>query len=329
MVDVQREIPAKALTAPLAEMQFGDNGDGAKTAPISMVARAGTPIEHWYFGKVVHDFAGMKHKDRIPIDYVHSEADVIGYVNKFDAASGDLRLSGALVPFKDSDRATEVIFKNRAGVPYEASIDFRDSIVMEELQQGQAATVNGNLVEGPATIIRQWTLRGVAVCPYGADPNTSSQLAGSETVVVTVKTEGQPMATEETTVVEETTEAAAAEVAPVETESQAEPVEVVPAEAATQANTEGMKFLKAFGQQGAQWYVEGKSFEDAGLLFAQQQTDRISQLEAANADLEKRLAAALKAGGESSAVDFQPGEKNDNAHKGFAGKIRIAGSKAE
>lgn len=306
----QRDIPAAAMRCSLGEFTLGDNGEDAKTAPIRLLARNGKPIEHWYFGKVVHDFDGMQHKNRIPIDYVHSEDDVIGYVNKFDASSGDLQLSGALVPFKDSDRATEIIFKAKAGVPYEASIDFRDSMVMEELRPGQMAMVNGSNVEGPATIIRQWTLRGVAVCPYGADPNTSSQLSSVEKFTVSVKKE-QFMSEEKKV---EAVEA-------VETPVVVSPVEASP-EPAQQSNSEGNKYLAAFGQQGAVWFVEGKKFDDCVALFAKQQSDKIAQLEADKSELEKRLAGA-KAAGEPEPVDFQSGEKSEAARKGFAAKIRM------
>ena len=306
----QRTVPARALCCRLDQLEFGDNGEDAKTAPIRLVARAGKPIEHWYFGSVVHDFAGMRHKSKIPIDYVHSENDVIGYVNKFNSESGDLVLSGALVPFKDSDRATEIIFKNRAGVPYEASIDFRDSMVMEELKAGQFAEVNGGRVDGPATIIREWTLRGVAVCPYGADPNTSSQLSATETVTVSVKNKEQAMS--EITKVEGAS--------PVETTPEATPIET-PVVTAAETLSEGKQFLAVFGQQGAVWFVEGKSFAEANALFAKEQTDRIAKLEAENAELQKRLAASES--GEQSPVSFNAGEPVKRA--GLASKIRFAG----
>jgi hypothetical protein len=40
-----------------------------------------------------------------------------------------------------------------------------------------SAKVNGYTQPGPATIFRQWKLRGVAVCPYGYDKNTSTRLS--------------------------------------------------------------------------------------------------------------------------------------------------------
>jgi hypothetical protein len=187
-----RRVPGAALCARVGEFQLAADDAGAKTAPIRLVARSGKPIEHWYFGKVVHDLDGMRFKGRVPIDYVHDDKEVIGYVNRFDTSSGDLNLAGALVPFNDDDRAAEVAYKARNGVPYEASIDFRDQMTVEELRPGQSAEVNGEQVDGPATIIREWTLRGVAVCPYGADPNTSSQLSSVEQFTVSV-TKGHAM----------------------------------------------------------------------------------------------------------------------------------------
>lgn len=175
------EIPAAACTLVVGHFELGDNGETSKTSPFKMVARSGQPIEHWFWGNVVHDLAGMHmHKSRIPIDYVHDAKEIIGYLNHFDADSGDLVASGALVPFKDSDRATEIIHKSKLGVPYEASINFGgDGIKVEDVPEGAVAQVNGYQFEGPGVIVREWPLRGVAVCPYGADMNTESAMAFS------------------------------------------------------------------------------------------------------------------------------------------------------
>ena len=176
------EIPASACTLVVGQFELGDNGDNAKTSPIKMVARSGQPIEHWFWGNVVHDLEGMHmHKTRIPVDYVHDAKEIIGYLNHFDSESGDLVASGALVPFKDSDRATEIIHKSKLGVPYEASINFGgDGIKVEDVPAGSVAQVNGYEFQGPGVIVRSWPLRGVAVCPYGADANTESAMAFSD-----------------------------------------------------------------------------------------------------------------------------------------------------
>ena len=191
-------IPANALCFAGGEVSIGDNGEGSKTAPVKLKARSGLPIEHWYWGKVVHDLSGMRtHKPRLTIDYAHNDAEVLGYLNHFETESGDLIASGALTPFKDDDRASEVLFKMKQGVPYEASIFFGgDGIKIEEVGEGMMQTVNGRQFDGPGVIIREWPLRGVAICPYGADQNTESAAFAKGQTFTAVKVE--PMRKEET-----------------------------------------------------------------------------------------------------------------------------------
>lgn len=208
-------IPANACILSVGEFAIGDNGESAKTAPLSMVARSGKPIEHWFWGRVVHDLSGMRlAKPRLPVDYCHDDKEVIGYLNKFDAATGDLVASGALVPFKDNDRATEIVHKMKAGVPYEASINFGgDGIKVEDVPEGFVAQVNGYEFAGPGIIVREWPLRGVAVCPYGADANTesSSNFKASKTFSAHVVPTNTKTTPKETAMKSESVEAVASE----------------------------------------------------------------------------------------------------------------------
>jgi len=181
-------VPLAACRLAGGEIALGANGETAKTAPIRLKARSGQPIEHWYWGRVVHDLAGMRlAKKRLPVDYAHNESEVLGYVNHFDSESGDLWAGGALTPWRDDDRASEVMFKMREGVQYEASIFFGgDGIKYEEVPEGAVAPVNGYQFAGPGVIIREWPLRGIAICPYGADQNTeASTFKNGETVAAT------------------------------------------------------------------------------------------------------------------------------------------------
>ena len=235
------KIPANACTLVVGEFELGDNGDNAKSAPFKMQARSGKAIEHPYWGRIVHDLAGMKtHKPRLPIDYVHDAKEIIGYLNHFDIASGDLIASGALVPFKDNDRATEIVHKLKEGVPYEASINFGgDGIKIEEVPEGFVTQVNGYELEGPAVVVREWPLRGVAVCPYGADMNTESMsFANGKEFAATVITPARENTTEETEmkdapveVVAEVKETEAAELEQIEQPVEAEATEVAEVEA--------------------------------------------------------------------------------------------------
>ena len=221
-------IPAGACVLAVGEFELGDNGENAKTAPVRLVARSGKAIEHWFWGRVVHDLAGMHlSKSRVPIDYVHDAKEIVGYLNKFDSTSGDLVTSGALVPFKDSDRATEIVHKMKAGVPYEASINFGgDGIKIEDVPDGMVAQVNGYQFAGPGIIVREWPLRGVAICPYGADANTeSAALAGANAKTYTATAYAKPN-TEESDMKadEKPVEVAAQAEAPVAVEVEQKPV---------------------------------------------------------------------------------------------------------
>ncbi len=318
----EQRIPASALRFKIGEFQLSDNGEGGKTAPIRLVARAGKPIDHPYFGSVVHDFASMDHKTKIPIDYGHNESEIIGFVNKFDTVDGDLVLSGTVVPFRSGDRAAEVMHKAKAGVPYEASIDFRAPMQMEMLGAGKQQMVNGSMVDGPATIIKNWTLRGVAVCPYGADSGTSTQFAAGDEITVTVLSEEpQPMAEVETP------------------EVVAEVVPAAPQFSAADA-------LKQFGTDGAIWFAEGKTQSEMQTLHAAKDADRFktlaAELAAVNtsvnekfAAIEQRLSALVSAGGagEKSPVAFGSGEDKEQKRQGFASRfatspVLLAGARA-
>jgi hypothetical protein len=173
-------------------------------------------------------------------------------------------------------------------VPWEASIDWAGPAEIEELEAGQFAEVNGRQVEGPAQIVRRWQLRGVAVCPYGADMNTESKVfSGSDSVSVTTFRSGAMANEAEAVEVTEAVEAAEEVVEAKETEEAAavEPVEQAvetPAEEAQpvvepteqeKLREQGKAFVDAFGERGAVWFLEGKTFTEAQAL-------RIDELQA-------------------------------------------------
>ncbi len=341
----KRTVPASALHFITGPFSIGDNGEGSKSAPFAMVARSGGAIEHPFWGKVVHDLDGMQLKSgRVAIDYCHDQNEVIGYANHFDASSGDLQASGALTPFKDSDRATEILHKSRQGVPYEASINFRGDIKIEDVPEGATASANGREFSGPATIIREWPLRGIAVCPYGADQNTESVFSESdnsiEVEVMANTNEGRTAELEQQpeSAVAEAVETPAVESDAVNDSAEAddtavdaeEAAEAPAQEAATPAvdprtgnpvrtlsdTRTGQDFLDRFGEQGGVWFAQGKSWDESIELHSKAQSERI-------ADLERQLTAT---GGELSPVEFSA-EVDAPAKEagGLSGRVRIQG----
>jgi len=186
----KRTVPAKALSCSgefeLNE-KMGHEEKNNKHAPFKMVARSGGAIDHWFFGHAIHDMDGMKlgDRNRIAVDWMHDPEHMIGFANKFETdTDGNLVLSGAVISTLEGDKASEIIAQSRAGIPFEASIQFTarmpGDIKIQELGADEIAEVNGRSVEGPATIFREWPLVRVAICPSGADANTATALKENE-----------------------------------------------------------------------------------------------------------------------------------------------------
>jgi hypothetical protein len=147
-----------------------------------LTASSGEAFNHRYWGRLVFDYSGMKlAKPKVTLDYCHRSDDVVGYADKIDTSGGKLIVAGELVSSKTGDRASEILVKGAAGVPYEASISFDpwNGLIVEEYQAGTVVEVNGRTELGPITVIRECLLRGVAVCPYGADPYTNSEFSAA------------------------------------------------------------------------------------------------------------------------------------------------------
>jgi len=87
------------------------------------------------------------------------------------------------------------------------------------------------------------------------------------------------------------------------------------------ACVDGKRFIEAFGDKGARWFVEGVSFEAAQELHAAELTGQIKELrEAATAAAEeikalKARVAELTGRGEEDAVSFQPADDSPEAKR--------------
>lgn len=324
MGDEKRRVPAAALRCVVGAFELGDNGDDAKTAPFKMVARSGDSIDHWFWGTVVHDLEGMQlNSSKVAIDYIHDDNQVIGYANRFDIETGNLEASGALTPYKESDRASEIVYKSKQGVPYQASINFAgDGIKVEEFGPGQSVNVNGRQFSGPVTVIREWPLRGIAVCPYGADSNTATEFSETNNQEVTVMSQ-EPASTNEETVADD----AAAVDSQADTDKSVDASEATPAvEAAEQPEStpetqlepaaalrSGQNYLERFGDQGGVWFAQGKSWDDCLVLHEQSLKEKIR-------DLETKLATRQE--GEESPVEFNASDDAPAKRGGLENKIR-------
>ncbi len=282
----KREVTANALRFSSGEISVSDpqsTDSPATEYEVSLLARSAGAIEHWYWGQqTVHDIAGMNVSAKIPIDFNHDTSEVIGYLDNFENTPEGLLATGKLVSFSDDDRASDIARKSKAGIPWQASINFGgDGIKVESVPDGESVTVNSREFSGPATIIRSWPLRGVAITPYGADGETESIVLSEEgnnilvdffEMETNMSDDQQSVAVAEEAIEAEATEQAVDEVisddaAPVETETQevAEALEEqdAPENADVQlSQSSGQRYIELFGDQGAVWFVEGKSIEE-------------------------------------------------------------------
>lgn len=81
-------------------------------------------------------------------------------------------------------------------------------------------------------------------------------------------------------------------------------------------------FMEAFGkEQGAVWFCEGKTFEQASQLHREQQANRIADLEKENAELRSQLNALL---GETPVPTGKPQDPKEEQQGAFAAAVRIA-----
>lgn len=204
------EVPQHAFFLDaLGSVAFGDASKqqaaadtpvGSQPAkPCKILARTAQPIFHWYWGKIVHDLAGMQPVEKCILDWCHNYDETLGFLDKFSIDSEGLQCEGMIVPFLATDRASEILHKALAGVPWQASIDWSGAARIEELTEGMSAQVNGFQFDGPGFIVREWPLTAVAICPHGADPNTETRFAKTAKRHFPVTVFGVPTMSTETT----------------------------------------------------------------------------------------------------------------------------------
>ena len=297
------DLVLRAGDLMLAESSVVERGtDGVAFTPVKLVVRTDSGVGTWR-GSMVHDLSGCFHNAKVPLDWVHDDdhpSDIIGYLDSVDKSNSAIKCSGMIVSLEEMDIADQVVKRLKAGIPFESSISFGgQGLVIEEVSEDASVEVNGTKLKGPALVVRKWPLRGVAVCPHGADNSTSTSLALSEqevSVLVTSK-EVEQMADENGTPVPDVKA-----IVP-EEKKLAEGVVVVPPEVAVEKK--GTDFLTAFGTDGAVWFAEGKTFSEAQLLY-------LKKLEDTNKILSDKL-AALGSLGDRAELSLDDGDSERTA----------------
>jgi len=311
----KRKLPASAFRLAGA-MEFAESKPADGKVPVTLFARSPAPIEHPAWGKIAHDMSGMLlRKESCPIDYCHQgnydPESIIGAAEDFAASEKDgLTITGFLVSTKPDDMAATIIAKGAAGVPFEASIDWRGpGAIIEEIGDGVTVSVNGYDFAGPGYIVRQWPLRSVAVCPYGADSSTRTQFSeGRDEQDVEVEIKECSMSVKPETKPEENklTETPPVATPPAKSQEHATSAESARAE----LTAELKRFTERFGPaNGSKWFTEGKSFADALELHSKDLETQLTAAKAHGDALATRIEQAKP--GEEKPVTFADGERKN------------------
>ena len=318
-----RDFKVSDLVLAGGILQFAAGDGDEQHTPVELVVRTSSAVKTW-LGNMIHDLGGMFHKEKVPLDWVHGNNpdEILGFLDRFVVSNKEIRCFGQIISIDPSDIAFRVVRQMKAGIPFESSIYFGgQGLVMEEIGENTNVEVNGSKFEGPGTVIRKWPLRGVAICPHGADNQTSISLALSEekVPVLVISHKENEMAEEQLTA----EELKAKEAKVKETEAKEAEAEVAKLKAKEIEKTElakqndlgktelissdgksGLDFIKAFGDSGAVWFAEGKSYAEAATLYTQKLEERVKVLE------ERLKAAAI---GGDDPVDFQDADTKDAA----------------
>ena len=315
----RKPIPSDATRFNAEEVEFAQRADGSSNQPISLLARSKKPVSTWFWGNAVHDLSGMKHVKKVPIDYCHDDQQILGFIDKFSVNDEGLVLDGVLTPSDNpTDMCRTVTAKQKAGVPYQASIFFDpNDMVVEAVRGNETAEVNGYKFKGPGIIFRKWTLRGVAVCPYGKDANTSSSVKfDASKFSVSMISGGKTVADDNENPEVELEETETPEVeTPAPPTPEASPKMSDKGKPKKPAKPDGAAFLTAFGEKGGVWFAQGKTFEEAQALFTQGMRDENTELKAKVTKLEAQVTALR---GEKEPIEADLSDKDKVEEKKVA-----------
>lgn len=312
--DPTAKAPAAAFQFAASSVKFAEGTEQSKSKPFEMLVRSTEAIPHWYFGLIVHDFAGLLHKPVVAVDWNHNPDDLIGKATEFDTTDG-LLVRGTVESIEVGDCADKIIKLSAAGVPYEGSIYFDPyELTLENVPEGFVAEANGRTYEGPVVIAREWKLRRIAITPSGVDSNSEVRFSSSESATsFSLNWKDNTMSDKKAPVATDATPTQTPAVPPVEDQR-------------TQFAAELKRYTDKFGKaDGATYFSDGLSYEQALEQHVSKLDEARKASDAAKLSAEQKLAALNL--GETTPVQ-SGGAKPDEAATSFSTCYKSATEKA-
>ena len=165
------------MKAPKSAFSFNDPEAFAKVdaeGNVDITCYSGKPIKgHWYWGDLAIDVLGAEFPKKFyPLLEQHDLMRKVGFSTK--PLTDDNKLSLKNVTFVDTPASQEFQTISKQGFPFEASISGRPQVI-EQLEDGETAQVNGYQMKGPCSIWRKWTYKETSICVFGADGNSKAK----------------------------------------------------------------------------------------------------------------------------------------------------------
>jgi hypothetical protein len=175
-----REIPREALrfraqSKLRISFEKDEEGEPIKDqahARFRILGATGKRIaQHGWFSNVYVDLASLEIPERAPVLLDHNPGQRVGMADKIELSDEGLSFEGAFL--KRGKFAKEVLEDAEDGFAWGASISFMPEEIVE-VQEGAETEVNGEMVAGPATIMRGGFLDEVSFTAQPADRHTAA-----------------------------------------------------------------------------------------------------------------------------------------------------------
>ncbi len=153
-------------------------GEVKKLPRVTMQAYNGGKMHVGYWGDVVVDLDGLEVSDVIPILYAHSSYNIDNIVGQTDAVNKSDKLSATGTVMGDSDTVKKMLALAKNGYTFQTSIG-ADPRKTREISATENEEVNGQMIQGPFTLVTQSVLKEISILPLGADKSTKAAIAAS------------------------------------------------------------------------------------------------------------------------------------------------------
>lgn len=159
--------------------------EGGRLPTVNILAYNGALMSVRWWGDVVLDLEGAVLPDQIMLlaDHDDTLGGVVGHATA-EIRDGKLYEQGVLS--HGNPLTAQIVHLAQDGVRFEASVG-TDPLKWEEVKSGEKVTVNGKTFTAVGfglTVVRKWKLKETSILPFGADTQTTVDIAAKHAVTL-------------------------------------------------------------------------------------------------------------------------------------------------